>query len=174
LRHLTESDLDAFCRYHSDPEVARYQFWEDYSRKDGIRLLESQRDLEPGVRGPWFQLVIASKATGEVIGDCALRTFESQPQQTEIGFNLDPAHQHKGYAKEAVARLLDYIFTDLKRHRVIAVTDVRNIPTARLLESLGFRREGHFIKNVWFKGAWGDEFLYAMLEDEWAKIRATR
>ena len=36
----------------------------------------------------------------------------------------------------------------------------------RLLERVGMRREGHFIENVWFKGEWGDEYQYAMLERE--------
>jgi hypothetical protein len=27
--------------------------------------------------------------------------------------------------------------------------------------------QGHFLKNVWFKGKWGDEYLYAILEEEW-------
>jgi RimJ/RimL family protein N-acetyltransferase len=31
------------------------------------------------------------------------------------------------------------------------------------------RREGHFRKNVWFKGAWGDEYLYALLDEEWRR-----
>jgi RimJ/RimL family protein N-acetyltransferase len=63
--------------------------------------------------------------------------------------------------------LLAYVFDQLGKHRVIAITDARNAPAARVLERVGMRREGHFIKNVWFKGRWGDEYLYALLEQEW-------
>lgn len=36
-----------------------------------------------------------------------------------------------------------------------------------LLERVGFRREAHLIRNVWYKGAWSDPFLFAMLRSEW-------
>ena len=72
---------------------------------------------------------------------------------------------------EAVTRLLDYVFGELCKHRVFAVTDTRNVRAVRLLERLGMRREGHFIRNIWFKGSWGDEYLYALLEEEWSQSR---
>ena len=42
-----------------------------------------------------------------------------------------------------------------------------------LLERLGLRREGYFIQNVWFKGKWADEYLYAILQDEWLGKHST-
>jgi RimJ/RimL family protein N-acetyltransferase len=56
---------------------------------------------------------------------------------------------------------------------VIAITDVENAPSVALLERLGLRREGHFRQNVWFKGKWGDEYLYAMLQEEWQSMHST-
>jgi RimJ/RimL family protein N-acetyltransferase len=50
---------------------------------------------------------------------------------------------------------------------VVAECDVRNTASFSLLARLGFRREAHLIENIWFKGAWGSEFHYAMLEQEW-------
>lgn len=53
-------------------------------------------------------------------------------------------------------------------HRVIGVTDAKNGAAAAVLERLGMRREAHFVENVFFKGAWGDEYQYALLGREWA------
>jgi RimJ/RimL family protein N-acetyltransferase len=92
-----------------------------------------------------------------------------EPRQAEIGFSFARAHQGQGFAAEAVARLLAYLFGDLGLHRVVAVTDVGNLAATRLLERLGLRREGTFVENIWFKGAWGSEFSYAMLHREWAR-----
>ena len=83
-------------------------------------------------------------------------------------------HQGKGFATEAVNCLLDYVFGKIAKHRVIAVADTRNAPAVRLLERVGMRREGHFIENIWFKGEWGDEFQYAMLEREWRAMAASQ
>ena len=79
----------------------------------------------------------------------------------------------KGYATEAVLRLLEYVFDDLNKHRVIATTDCLNDRSIALLERVGMRREGHYLQNHWFKGAWGDEYQYAMLRSEW-NARAAR
>jgi RimJ/RimL family protein N-acetyltransferase len=53
----------------------------------------------------------------------------------------------------------------------VAIADCRNAPSWALLERVGMRREGHFIENVWFKGGWADEYLYAVLKDEWLQKR---
>ena len=58
-------------------------------------------------------------------------------------------------------------FDTFDLHRIIAITDCENIASVALLERLGMRREGHFIQNIWFKGKWGDEYLYAILKEEW-------
>jgi RimJ/RimL family protein N-acetyltransferase len=56
-------------------------------------------------------------------------------------------------------------------HRVTAVTDCDNAAAASLFHRLGFRREGHFVEHVWFKGRWGSEFLFALLRREWEACR---
>ena len=173
LRRFRPSDLAAFCGYRSDPRVARYQDWESCSEEEGRQLLEQQMTLHPDVPGTWFQVAIELAEAGALIGDCGLHTLADRPRQAEIGFTVARDHQGKGYATEAVARLLEYAFGTLEKHRVIAVTDARNLPAARVLERVGMRREGHFIENIWFKGGWGDEYQYAVLEREWRARRAT-
>jgi RimJ/RimL family protein N-acetyltransferase len=118
----------------------------------------------PDTPGTWLQLAIT--VDGGVIGDCGLHFLDDR--QAEVGVTLDPAHQGRGYATEAVRAVLGYLFGTLGKHRVVATTDVRNRPAAALFERLGFRREAHYVRNVWFKGEWGDEFLYALLAEEWA------
>jgi RimJ/RimL family protein N-acetyltransferase len=68
--------------------------------------------------------------------------------------------------------VLTFAFIKLELHRVIAITDCENERSVALLGRLGMRREGHFIQNIWFKGRWGDEYLYAVLREEWLRKRA--
>ena len=173
LRRFRSSDLVPFCAHRSDPRVARYQDWESWSEEDGRQFLERQMTLHPDVPGTWFQLAIELAETGALIGDCGLHTLGERPGQAEIGFTVAWEHQGQGYATEAVNRLLDYLFGDLGKHRVIAVTDARNTPAARLLERVGMRREGHFVEDIWFKGGWGDEYQFAKLERVWRAVRDT-
>ncbi|MCY1041490.1 GNAT family protein [Corallococcus sp. bb12-1] len=168
LRRLRAEDLDALVAYRDDPEVARYQSWSDYDAERGRKLIEMMSTRQPGEPG-WFQFAIALKDTDTLVGDCALRVDEQDPRVGEIGFTLSRHHQGQGLGTEAVRALLGYVFGTLRLHRIIAVTDAKNTAAAAVLERLGMRREGHFIENVFFKGAWGDEFQYALLGREWTK-----
>ena len=171
LRRFTDSDLVPFLAYRNDPEVARYQAWESCTEQEATAMIEELKSLQPGVPGEWFQFPIELKETGALVGDCALKV-EQDGRQAEIGFTLSREHQGKGYASEAISRLLDYAFGDLGLHRVVAITDIVNEPSIALLERLGMRREGHFVRNAWFKGRWTSEYLYAVLEDEWLRRRS--
>jgi RimJ/RimL family protein N-acetyltransferase len=170
LRRFTEADLLPFLAYLNDPLVARYQTWEYYTEPQAKEIIEEQKNLDPGLPGKWFTFAVESKDDGFLIGHVALKMQDHQ--QAEIGFTFSRAYQGKGLAFEAVACVLGYVFTELKLHRVIAITDCENERSVALLGRLGMRREGHFIQNIWFKGKWGDEYLYAILQEEWLRERA--
>lgn len=151
--------------------MARYQSWETFGPDDAARLIEAQLTAEPDIPGTWFQLAIVEAATGEVIGDCGLHCPPEDSRQTEIGITLAPLHQGRGYAYEAINCLLDYLFGSLDKHRVFATTDVLNRAAAMLFRRLGFRQEAHLVENLWFKGQWGSEYVFAMLQREWKERR---
>jgi aminoglycoside 6'-N-acetyltransferase len=131
-------------------------------------MLERMRLRGAGVPGAWHQVAIQLKSTGELAGDCAFCVLEEDPPvQAEIGFTLAPAHQRRGYATEAVTELLRYLFDTLALHRVRANCDAENLASARLMERLGMRCEGHFVENARFKGRWTSELHFAILAREW-------
>jgi RimJ/RimL family protein N-acetyltransferase len=167
LRRLREDDLGAICAYRSLPAVARYQSWDTFDRAAGERLIAEQQGRWPDCPGTWFQMAIVVAACDIVAGDCGLHTRGDDPRQVELGITLAPEFQRQGYATEALACVLDYAFLRLEKHRATAVVDAANAPAAALFARLGFRREGHYVENVWFKGAWGDEFYFGVLRREW-------
>lgn len=169
LRRFVAADLPPFVAYRNDPLVAQYQDWTTYSESEAREFWRQQQRLAAPLPGQWFQLAIELQATGTLIGDCGLKLEQDKSRQAEFGFTLARPYQGQGYATEAVTRLLDYAFTDLRLHRVYAITDCANAAAAALLARLGLRREGHFLQHVWFKGSWGDEYLYALLRDEWLR-----
>jgi RimJ/RimL family protein N-acetyltransferase len=169
LRKFKESDAEDFLRYRTKPQVTLYQGdgWGDYKLEQSLDFVKEQMNFEPGIPDTWFQIAIELKDTKKLIGDCAIHTLSQDARQIEIGFTIDPMYQNKGLGIEAVKHLLEYIFNTLNKHRVIAITDVRNKNSIKLLEKIGMRKEGHFIKNAWYKEEYTDEFLYAMLKEEW-------
>ena len=121
----------------------------------------------------WFQIAVELTETGLLVGDCALKSEEHDERQAEIGYTLSRASQGRGIAPGAVSCVLEYAFVTLGLHRVIAITDCENAASVALLERLGLRRERHFRQNVWFKSKWGNEYLYAMLQEEWRTMHST-
>ena len=82
---------------------------------------------------------------------------------------MSPDVQHQGLATEATAALLDLAFETFGFHRVFARCDTRNVPSYRLMERLGMRREAHFREHIMVKGAWASEYIYAMLAEDWRR-----
>jgi RimJ/RimL family protein N-acetyltransferase len=167
LRRLGADDAAAICAYRSLPEVARFQSWESFGSEDAARLIAAQEGAPPNTPGTWLQLALTTLESGEIVGDCGIHFLADDDRQVELGVTLAPAHQGRGLAAEAVGRVLRYVFEPLGKHRARAVTDAENLPAARLFRRLGFRQEAHFVEHVRFKGAWGSEFLFALLRREW-------
>lgn len=168
LRPLEDRDLPAFLAYRNHPEVARYQSWKGMTEAEGLAFLAAQKQVVPGQAGAWAQIGIQLQATGALCGDVAIGLSEDG-RQAELGYSLAPEHQGQGIATEAVRALLDHAFGVWGLHRVSATTDCLNLGSVALLERVGFRREAHHLQNIWFKGAWGDEYVYALLAQDWPK-----
>jgi aminoglycoside 6'-N-acetyltransferase len=173
LRPFEDRDVQAFADYRSDPEVARLQGWEaPYSLAQALRFVDEMKSAQPGAPGQWYQLALELKSSGALTGDCAFQVLREDQRQAEIGITLARPYQGQGYALEGVTRLLEYLFDELKLHRVRANVDPQNQASIRLLNRLGFRHEGRFIESWFLKGAWCDEEWYAMLRREWLARQA--
>ncbi|MBX3013534.1 MAG: GNAT family N-acetyltransferase [Caldilineaceae bacterium] len=167
IRRFHVKDAEAFVALRNDPEVARFQSWRALDQAAAQSFIAELAKAEPGIPGEWFQFAIADKVTDSLLGDCALQVKADEPRQAEIGFTLARPAQGRGLATEAISALLDYLFDSLQLHRVVALCDVRNHGSYRLLERLGMRREGHTLQSFWNKGSWTDEYQYALLREEW-------
>lgn len=167
LRRLAPPDAPTVYAYRSLPEVARLQFWDPQSEEEILRFIEELTRIEPNTPGTWFQLGITLRDSGLLIGDCGIRFPAEETWQVEIGITLDPAHQGQGYATEALEAAFGYCFGPLGKHRVFASVDPRNDASIALIERVGMRREAHFRESLWFKGAWADDLIYAILVGEW-------
>ena len=108
-----------------------------------------------------------------MIGQLSFAQISSLEKNTwELGYILSPFYQRQGYTSEAAAALLDFGFREWKIHRVVAHCNPENVPSWKLLERAGFRREGLLKKEVFFhrdadgQPLWTDTLVYALLEEE--------
>jgi RimJ/RimL family protein N-acetyltransferase len=139
IKPLAFADVDSFVSYRRDPAIARFQSWDtNYSSQQGIDLVQSQTDVVLPAPGNWLQLAIHDRGAGELLGDLALHTIDATELSFEIGFTLATKNQGNGIAREAVRRLLDFLFDEVGAISVGAHCDSRNSPSIALLLALGF------------------------------------
>ena len=168
LRRYREDDLDRLFAIQSLPEVARYLYWEPRTRaqvEPALALRIAQTRLEHDDDA--VSLAVERLEDGLLIGDLTIFLRSLTHRQVEVGYVFHPDAGGHGYATEAARALVDLAFDDLDAHRVFACTDARNTASAALLRRLGFRQEAHFREAEIFKGAWGDELVFATLATEW-------
>lgn len=89
----------------------------------------------------------------------------------ELGFFMLPEERGKGYCTEAAKIMVDYLFLSKDTVRIQATTSVGNLGSQKVLEKVGFRREGTMRKSAYIRGQWRDDFLYSILREEWKEPR---
>lgn len=146
----------SFMRYWSFPIMKRFEQAVDYVAR---RLQGSAAEIE-------IVWAVELTATHEVIGICSLFNLEMAAQRAEIGFGLQSAYWGKGYMSEAARAVVDCAFDVLRLHRIEADIDPRNRASARVLEKLGFVREG-LLRERWIvDGKTADSAIYGLLHTD--------
>jgi RimJ/RimL family protein N-acetyltransferase len=168
IRRLAETDLLDFIACRTHPEVLPCMLDEPpITEENAQRFLAHQAVLEIGDERGSITFAIHHIDDAKMIGEVNIHLFPKQQSHGEIGWLLHPDYQGRGYATEAAQVLLTYGFAHRKLHRITSMCDTRNTASIRLMERLGMRREGHLKQSNFMQGAWQDEYIYALLSDEW-------
>lgn len=169
LRPIHVDDAEAILKYHSDAITNQYQGWIPKTIDDVYDFMRNRVSSVIDVVDTWFQFVIIKKENNELIGDVGVHFLDSDKKQAEVGCTLDK-HQHgKGYATEALTGIINYLFNELDKRRIVTSIDPRNTKSIGLVERLGFRKEAHFKESLLINGEWVDDLVYAILKAEWVK-----
>ena len=166
IRFAKPDDAEAIYSYRSDVIVNQYQGWFPESAeevRDYIKNMPTTFD----VANVCLQFAIIKKDENLLIGDMGIIFSNHNNLQAEIGCTLHKDLQGKGYATEALRAMINIFFLTLNKHRVIASIDPENTASIRLIERLGFRKEGHFKESYFLRGEWVDDVIYAILRKEW-------
>ena len=159
LRRYTKEDLQDLFEYLSDREVVEYEPYKT------LTFDETKENLEWRI-GTDEMIAVELKDSHKMIGNVYMgkREFET----LEIGYVFNRNYWGHGYATESCKALIQQAFSN-GIHRVYAECDPCNKSSWKLLEALGFQREAHFRKNVYFwkdeneKAVWKDTYVYARL-----------
>ena len=147
-------------------------------------LDEAKKEVRSRARDKEYYFAIVLKENGKVIGEIDAYPEAGEPHADENDpkdtfspcWMLNKAYHGKGYAFEAARAFFDYLFKEKGARRIYAYTEDYNLPSQRLCEKLGMRREGLFLEFVSFINNpdgtphYENTYQYAILKKEWIRI----
>ena len=137
-----------------------------------ITLADAEKEFtSPPNPAVEFSRYFIQKRDGARIGIVIHFNMGGFPNRTEIGYIVKEGDRGQGYATEAATIIVNYLFLSRKIERVQAHTLTDNLPSQKILEKLGFKREGELRHIAWIRGRWVNHYAWSLLRGEWGGPR---
>lgn len=178
LRPLALEDLDIALALLTDADVMRFVGGPQDPRVVEENLPRAVRRSGGGCIGMWC---VSDRVTGEKYGDAVLTPLpvdrqdidwsllglpDVPPGEIEVGYLLKPTAWGRGFATEIAARLLRFAFESTALDEVVAVTDIRNLASQRVLLKCGMTPVGR-------RRAYAEEVEgFRMAREQWLRLGA--
>ena len=173
-RFHAEDAEDMFRNWASDPEVTRFLTWEPHPdvtyTRDWLSFVSGK--YRSGEFFDWAVTLAQPVFAGEkakphvMIGTCGFTSIDTASNSAEIGYVLNPSYQGRGYATEAVKRVLRFAFEELEFNRVEARYIIGNDRSRRVMDRAGMRFEGVFRQKLMLRGRYRDIGVCAILAED--------
>lgn len=150
------NDKELFEKYESD-RTPNF-----YSESHQQTILQVEYGLALKMQQIRFY-VFLKENPNQIIGTVCLYHVSNTYSHAELGYKFSTEFHHKGYASEAVEKLIDIAFMELNLHRITAHVQEENLPSIRLLKGMGFEVEGVCRDYLYLHGAWRDHIQYSLL-----------
>lgn len=175
LRFGTDDDVEAMVRFRVEnrehlgpwePERNDYFFTDDaWRRRFRLSAQEAQRDEA------YSFVLFPIEEESRVIGVANLQdVYRHFSQSATLGYSIDRGYQGQGLMTEAGCAVLWFAFSVLGLHRIEACYMPTNRASARVLEKLGFVREGLLRQSLLVDGRWEDHVLTAIVDEDWKPL----
>ena len=165
LRRHVPSNLRAFQRWYTDPEVVRLTRYQDSPmRPDEIERFFAARALGSDS----LAMAIHRRDDDRLIGTCALSQLDADNGSAlfHITIGEKDAWGH-GFGTESTRLMIDHAFGGLGLHRVGLTVFAFNERAIRSYRSVGFVVEGRAREAIWREGHWWDEISMSILDGDW-------
>ncbi|MEO7093047.1 MAG: GNAT family N-acetyltransferase [Polyangiales bacterium] len=147
LRALRPDDAPAVFELYGDRDANRYGYQPTMSEvADAERLIGEIAELAR--KRTLFHWGVARRDDDVIIGHATLFKLERAHHRAEIGYSIRRDHWGRGLGAEAARQLIAFAFDRLDLRRLEADVDPRNAASLRMLEKLGFEREG-YLRERW-------------------------
>lgn len=173
LREFEMDDAAARWSYVSDPLVSRHQSWTPLADFEACKQM-LQSDIDEAKSDDRKQYLLAADLSGEIIGEAGINVGDSRSASGSIFFTMSRAIWSQGYATEAAKAVLDFAFTGLNLHRVVATVHPENVASRTVItRKLGMQYEGRMreASRLFLTNEFADSDLFSLLKPEWEATR---
>ena len=165
LREIVNGDAQAIFNCFSNNDVTRYYGQDTLTSKEQaeqfVDFFARNYKEKRGIR--WG---IELKEKEGIIGTIGFNVWSPKHKRAEIGYELHPDYWSKGYATEAVSKVISYGFNELDLTRIGAVVFIENTPSNELLKKLEFEKEGVLRNYMYQNGISYDTNVYSLLKSK--------
>lgn len=167
LRPLSADDVDFVFEHFADPDVNRYLLDEESLTTHAQAQAIVDFYLAPGTKS-YNRWIIVRKLDQLPIGTCGFHRWHAAHHRSELGYDLAKSSWKQGVMTEALSVVLQYGFEHMQLNRIEAFVYPDNDASIRLLERLGFCKEG-LLRQCFRQGSvYYDHWLMALLKSDWA------
>ena len=169
LREMMLDDVEFYFRHFNNNKIV------EGSCHPGPESFEAAKEeLERYCKTPFkenrgIRWGIVRKGSKELIGTCGYYDWDKTARRAEIGYDLDPACWGQGIMTEALRTMLVYGFEKMELNRIQAIIDSKNTRSIKLVQRLGFKKEGVLRQNSYFNGQFRDDVIFSLMKKEWTR-----
>ena len=139
IQHFTCADIHMWASIEADPLVRKFVDGKCLSREEAGHYVKMNMDSY--VENGFGRFAVRSKTSKRLIGMCG---FMRQDEEIDFGYRYSAETWGKGIGYEAAKQVLDYGLEHLNLKKICAGVAVKNIPSIKILEKLGFEFEKNF------------------------------
>ena len=170
LRRMQKTDADDMYDYARRQDTTRYLTWNPHpDRKFSYQYLVYINTQYRA--GGFYDWAVVHRDSGRMIGTCGFTRFDFGNEAAEIGYVINPDFWGRGYATEAVRRVIRFGFDYLSLHRIEAKFMEGNDASRRVMEKCGMIFEGTRRESLLIKGDFVSVGVCAIIRTEYNRSR---
>lgn len=166
LRKILPQDEDDMYEYSRDPETSKYLLWEPHTSREytraHIRYLQDAYN-----RATFFDWALIEKESGKMIGTCGFTEIYEREKRAEVGYVIAPAYHRRGFAPEALQKVMEYGFFTLGLKKLSGRFMADNVPSRKVLERFGFTDDTHRNETIPKRGTVQRILTFSITKEEY-------
>ncbi len=164
LRRIKATDAPEIFFLRSNKEVLQFIGKEPAANEEVAKEFIENINLDIDANQAIMWGIALNENPAILIGNICYWRLQAQHHRAEIGYTLHPGYWRKGMMKEAILKVLEYGFEQMKLHSIEARTSSGNLASAAVLEATGFVKEGYLKEEFCYRDKFYDTVIFSRLK----------